>query len=202
MNPKSTTTRRERFLLTLFPAALVLAIYSVFFAYPLQRSYRDQNAAYRAAQLVAVSEVDAQAASDKLESTRQSLNRLKAKNQASLSSVQDLGHTWRNLQNRLDTYQQVTETLHANDLSVVYQGEATEPLVSAYCKSLTAIIDRQATQKLSFWEVEVEGSYPDMTNFLSELAEKKMNLVPVAISMKSSSESHGMIKNWKIVFLI
>jgi type II secretory pathway component PulM len=197
----ATVSKRERFLLMLFPAALILAVYSVFFAVPLQRTFRQRSQEFNTAKLTAISESQAQLSREQLELTRSNLSRLKNTNQANQQKIAELGQSWRNLDNRLDTFQRVTEALHANDISIVLQSESTNPLVSVYIRNLVTIIDRQGPQELAFWEVEVEGSYTNMANFLSELSEQNMDIIPLAISMKSASGSSSL-KNWKIVFLI
>ncbi len=197
------SNQRERYLLMLFPTALILAIYSVFFAYPYQQAHRAQLRSFRTAQETATSVAEANSARDQLESSRQSLNRLKSKIQSSQQAIQERGNSWRNLDDRLDTFQQVTEALFAHNLSVVYQGYTIEPTISNYYKNLAAIIDRQLPeQKLEYWEVEVQGTYPDMTKFLMAINDQKMNIIPLTISMKSDSQSTASFKSWKIVFLI
>ncbi|MEZ6094009.1 MAG: hypothetical protein R3C03_07185 [Pirellulaceae bacterium] len=197
------SSRREKLLLMLFPTALVLAIYSVFFAYPNQQKLRTLVRDFEQANQIAITEREATDSKNQLEATRQSLTRQKQRNQSSLLKIRELGHGWRNPDARLETLQQVTETMDQFNLSVVYQGFVDEPNLSTYFKNLTSMINREAvTQPLEYWEAEVEGTYPDMTLFLFEISKQNMHIVPVAISMKSPADSIAGNKNWKIIFLI
>ena len=200
---KQTTTGRERFLLMLFPAALVLAIYSVFFAYPLQNQYARALGEYRVAQAAAPRPADVLMAKRQLADTREALRRLKAKLKTGQQRLQELGADWRNLDNRLETIQQVTELLRQYDLSVVFQGYVEEPAIPEYFQDLTQMIDRHSNQPpLEFWQIEVKGSYPDMTRFLTQLCEDRQDIVSLILSMSPIEEASTADKKWIIIFLI
>jgi hypothetical protein len=197
-NPK----RRERLLLVLFPAALVLAGYSVFVVIPSQKQLRDQQAKFEVAKAQAVSLQDAELSQAQLEQTKLGLQRLKATVAGNREKLKHLGQGWRRTDSRLATFQQITEMLRLHDLSVVFQGYMSELNVSAYNHELVDIIARQDPQNgLKYWQIELQGSFPNVTKFLDSINSEQLGIIPVSVTMKPSSKKPSD-QTWTIVFLI
>ncbi len=194
--------RRERFLLVLFPAALILAVYSIFFAIPAQRKLQERQAKYRAAQDVAIKPYDADLSRQKLENTKLGLQRLKSNIAANRARLREISQAWRHTDNRLATLQQITEMLRDHDLSVVFQGFKNEQELSNYNRELIDIINRQGPENaLEYWQIELQGSFPHVTQFLDSINSQQLGIIPVSITMKLPPNK-GNEKNWIIVFLI
>ena len=67
ITPLKDNSKREQFLLMLFPAALILAVYSVVFAIPLRQEKSKIEAEYKTAMQASVSEDAAQLSKKYLE---------------------------------------------------------------------------------------------------------------------------------------
>ena len=65
------------------------------------------------------------------------------------------------------------------------------------------MIDRHSNQPpLEFWQIEVKGTYPDMTRFLTQLCQDRKDIVPLILSMSPTEEHSTADKKWMIIFLI
>ncbi len=193
---------REQFLLVLFPAAILLAVYSVFVAIPGQQRLRAEQAKLQLTQAQAVTPADAENSLGQLENAQQSLQRMKSSVSSNREQVRALSQAWRRTDNRLATFQLITEKLRYHDLSVVFQGYMTEVDISEYHQKLIELINRQEPEiAVEFWQIELKGSFLNVTEFLESIDGDPLGIIPVAIAMKSSSDPREP-KSWTIVFLI
>jgi len=142
-------------------------------------------------------------AKEQLEFARQNIARLKTRILDGRTRIEELSQNWRDTENQLDTIQQVTVFLHAHQLSVVSQKFLPAPEMSAYDQKLVQIMNTHSPDKpLEFWEVEVNGAFPDIASFLSAVNADSVHIIPLAITMNESSESPGGIMKWNVLFLI
>ena len=202
MDLRRASKRREQFLLVLFPAAILLAVYSVFVAIPGQQRLRNEQAKLQLTQAQAVTPAEAESSLAQLESTQQSLQRMKTSVSHNREQVRALSQAWRRTDNRLATFQLITEKLRYHDLSVVFQGYMSEVDISEYHQKLIELINRQEPEiAVEFWQIELKGSFLNVAEFLESIDGEQLGIIPVAIAMKSSSDPRDP-KSWTIVFLI
>jgi hypothetical protein len=194
--------RREQWLLVLFPAALILAVYSVFSVIPAHRQLQGKQSQVQIAQVNAVTAFDAGQSLANLEQARLSLQRLKSNIASNRESLQRISQEWRRIDNRLATFQQITEMMRYHDLSVVFQGYMDELELSTYNQELIDILNRQdPSSSLEYWQIEMQGSFMSVTQFLDSINSQQLGVIPVSVSMKVSPQDANE-KSWTIVFLI
>lgn len=194
-------TKREQFLLMLFPAAIVLAIYSIVFAVPLSRELTSVEIEYRREEAKAVSEADAEFSARQLATEKEGLLKLQNRVAASKQDIRDLATQWRSSSSKLETLEKITELMRDYNLSIVSQGSDESVAVSEY---LTALFDKMNEQSVldpvEFWPVEVKGAYFDMLEFLTDVNLLAKNSIPVSITMQPETEGSTQ-HTWTIVFV-
>lgn len=192
---------REQFLLMLFPAALILAVYSVMFAIPLRQQQSRIEAEYMLANESAVSPAAAALSKQNMENEKESLDRLRDRVASLNQQIRETSHGWRSRKSRLETLEKITELMRDYNLSIVSQGGEYNVLVSSYLQELFQIMNEQASlDPVEFWPVEVKGAYFDVLEFLTDV-HTMASIIPVAITMKPESPGASH-KTWTIVFLI
>ena len=195
-------SRREQFLLILFPAALILAIYSVLFAVPMRREKSTVETEYIQQSMSSVSTEMADISRQNLSNERESLERLRNRVSNSKQQIRELSQGWRSRKGRLETLEKITELMRDYNLSIVSQGGNDSVVVSSYLQDLFRMMNEQAAQEpVEFWPVEVKGAYFDVLVFLTDVNTLAKSIIPVAITMKPASEGSAQ-KTWTIVFVI
>ena len=195
-------SRREQFLLMLFPAALILAIYSVMFAVPLRQEKSRIESEYMQASQTSVSEDAAKIARQNMSNEKNSLERMRNRVSLSRQQVRELSQGWRSRKSRLETLEKITELMRDYNLSMVSQGGNDSVIVSSYLQDLFQMMNEQAVQDpVEFWPVQVKGAYFDVLEFLTDVDTLAKSIIPVAVTMKPESEGSSQ-KTWTIVFVI
>ena len=195
-------SKREQFLLMLFPAALILAIYSVLFAVPLRQQKSVTESEYMQANQAGVSEAAAALSKQNMGNEKESLERLRNRVSKSKQQVRELSQGWRSRKSRLETLEKITELMRDYNLSIVSQGGNDSVVVSSYLQDLFQMMNEQAVQDpVEFWPVEIKGAYFDVLEFLSDVDTLAKSIIPVAVTMKPESEGSSQ-KTWTIVFVI
>ena len=196
-------SRREQFLLMLFPGALILAIYSVVFAVPLRRDKAQLENQYVEVEQTAVSPAEANMAASQLASEKEGLTKLQNRVAASRQQIRELSTQWRSSSSRLETLEKITELMRDYNLSIVSQGSDEPVTVSEYLTGLfSKMNDRSTADPVEFWPVEVKGAYFDMLEFLTDVSLLAKNSIPVSITMQpEDEESDGTQQTWTIVFV-
>lgn len=194
-------SKRERALLTLFPAALILAVYSVLFALPMRQTKSTAQAEYLKASQSAVSPESAEASKENLIIESQSLERINDRVAQSRLKIRELSQGWRSRKSRLETLEKITELMRDYNLSIVSQGGDAGGSVSSYLQNFFQMIDEQAVlEPVEFWPVEIKGGYFDVLEFLTDVNTMANSIIPVAVTMKPTEGSAQ--KTWTIVFVI
>lgn len=202
ITPLKDNSKREQFLLMLFPAALILAVYSVVFAIPLRQEKSKIEAEYNTAMQASVSEDAAQLSKQYLENEKESLERLRTRESNSKEQIRELSQSWRSRKSRLDTFKKITELMRDYNLSIVSQGGTESMTVSSYMRDLFEMMNEQASQEpVEFWPVEVKGAFFDVLKFLTNVNTDAKSIIPVSITMKPDPENKSQ-KTWTIVFVI
>jgi hypothetical protein len=202
ITPLKDNSKRERFLLMLFPAALILAVYSVVFAIPLRQEKSKIEAEYSTAVQAAVSEEAARLSKQYLENEKESLERLRTRESDSKEQIRELSQSWRSRKSRLETFEKITELMRDYNLSIVSQGGTESMTVSSYMRDLFEMMNEQAVQEpVEFWPVEVKGAFFDVLKFLTDVNTVATSIIPVSITMKPDPENKTQ-KVWTIVFVI
>ena len=195
-------SKREQFLLMLFPAALILAIYSVLFAVPAHSKKAKIEAEYVPQSQSSVSVATAEISKENLSNAQESLERLRNRVSNSKQQIRELSQGWRSRKGRLETLEKITELMRDYNLSIVSQGGKDSVVVSSYLQDLFRMMDEQAAQEpVEFWPVEVKGAYADVLVFLTDVNTLAKSIIPVTITMKPESEGSTQ-KTWTIVFVI
>ena len=195
-------SKREWILLMLFPTAIVLAVYSLMFALPLQQKNVDIENEFAHQTTVAVSKEAAQKSLEALNNEKAALVRLRKRSQSSKQMIRQLCRSWRSRQSRLETLEKITTFMGDFNLSIVSQGQAETFVVSAYQQELFKMMNEQLPlNPVEFWNVEVKGGYFEVADFLSAVDGLEKAFIPVAITMQSEP-STSSIKTWTIVFAI
>ena len=195
-------SRREQFLLMLFPAALILAIYSVLFAVPLGQQRSTIETKYLTAKQSSVSAEAAENSRKNLSNEKQSLDRVRNRVSKSKEQVRELSQGWRSRISRLETFEKITELMRDYDLSIVSLGSSESVVVSSHLQELFEIMNKQAVlDPVEYWPVQVKGNYFDVLEFLTNVDTVTQSIVPVSITMQPDSEG-SLQKTWTIVFVI
>jgi hypothetical protein len=195
-------SNREQFLLMLFPAALILAIYSVMFAVPLRQQKSRIEAEYLQAKQAGVSETAAALSKQNMVIEKDSLERLRNRVSMSKQQIRELSQGWRSRKSRLETLEKITELMRDYNLSIVSQGGGESVVVSSYLQELFQMMNESAVQDpVEFWPVQVKGAYFDVLEFLTDVDTLAKSIIPVADNMKPESEGSSQ-KTWTIVFVI
>ncbi len=195
-------SKREQFLLMLFPAALILAIYSVLFAVPLRQQRSVVESEYAIATQTGVSADVAESSRLNLSNEKQSLERIRNRVSTSKDQIRDLSQGWRIRKSSLETLEKITELMRDYNLSIVSQGGDESVVVSSYLQNLFEMMNEQAVQDpVEFWPVQVKGAYFDLLEFLTDVDTMAKSIIPVSITMQPESEG-SMQKTWTIVFVI
>ncbi len=87
--------KREQALLTLFPAALILAVYAVVFALPLRQTKTAIETEYMKQKLVAVAPETTSISRQNLENEKESLDRINKRVANSKQQMRELSQSWR-----------------------------------------------------------------------------------------------------------
>lgn len=194
-------SRREQLLLMLFPAALVLAIYSVAFAVPMRQERARIESEYVSEQALAVTPAAAQMSAAHLASEKESLQRVQQRVESAKEKMREMCTGWRSRSSRLETLEKITELMRDYNLSIVSQGSDDSVEVSKYLTELFEKMNAQSVvDPVEFWPVEVKGAYFDMLDFLTDV-NLLANIIPVSITMKPGVEGSAQ-QTWTIVFVI
>ena len=198
----SNSTRREKILLMAFPAALVLAIYSIFVAIPQQREFRKALDHRDAVQKASIPQSVAEDTRQSLELTRMAFQELKERVADDREHLKTLSVAWRNNDTRLATVQEISDMLRQRNMTIVSQSEEVRPLLSEYTQGVLDVMDEQdPDEPLHYWQIELEGRYFDLQDFLSAIDLERMMIMPISISMEASTSNNGLHK-WKIIFVV
>jgi Tfp pilus assembly protein PilO len=193
-------SKREQFLLMLFPAALILAIYSVLFAVPLRNQRAKIEAEYMITKQSSVSADVAEISKQNLTNEKESLERIRTRVSTSKEQIRELSQGWRSRKSRLETLEKITELMRDYNLSIVSQGGDESVVVSSYLQDLFQMMNEQAIQDpVEFWPVQVKGAYFDVLEFLTDVDTLAKSIIPVSITMQPETEG-SMQKTWTIVF--
>ncbi len=197
------TTGRERILLSILPAALVLGLYAFLFAIPEQKIHQQKSLELKAAQAKAIDKSVAEMSRSNVELVRAGLKRQTEQTRSDRESITYHGKQWSNGNDRLSNVQQLTELLAQFRLSIVKQDFQAEPQLSGYHSELRDIVmSHTATDELlEYWQIELAGSYGDMLKFLNEINHSGLRTVPVAVSMQASTANDG-VHSWTLVFVV
>ena len=202
MFSKKKITSRERNLLVLLPAALILALYSFLVAVPHQRTMQTKLPKLNRFKKTAVTQAQADEAKLLLESEKSALKQMRLSLIADRNRIRQLSGQWRSDDSQLNAVQKLTELMELHQLSISSQDYETDPNLSTYFLELGKIIDAQYPDKpLEYWQVELEGAYTNVVNFLSAINVHQTNVIPVSLTMAASSSGNGHHR-WKIVFMI
>ncbi len=195
-------TKRERTLLTLLPVAIVLAVYAFLFALPVQKRIQNQLVQLKGLQNKAVDELTTENAKRTLELAQNALARLTDRMVADRAGIKRKGQDWRSTETRLETVQQITELLRQFDLSVISQHYETEPAISNYLRDLAGVIDSYASDTpLEYWQIDFEGGYMDVKQFLEEVQRLDTGTFAISLNMNASETNNG-IHTWTILFIV
>jgi hypothetical protein len=191
---------RERILLALFPSAIVLAIYSVFWAVPLQRTKTSLKREFVHQQSVAVSPREALDSMRVLNDEKQILERMRQRVQMSQLQIREMSESWRSRDSRLETLEKISELMEDYNLSIVSQGDREGVIVSGFLGDLFQMMDSQSLRgPIEFWQVRVVGTYIEVADFLAEVNKNAQKIIPVGITMDAETQGSTR-KNWTIVF--
>ena len=192
-------SKREQFLLMLFPAALVLAIYSVVFAVPLRQEKSAIEAEYLREQAAAVSPDDAELAAISLGKEKDNLKKLQNRVSLSKQQIRELSTGWRSRGSKLKLLKEITTLMRDYNLSIVSQGGDDPVAVSTYLTELFETMNLQSGQDpIEFWPVKVRGAYFDMLDFLTDVNLLARSIIPVSITMEPGEDNAP--QTWTIVF--
>ncbi len=195
-------TSREKILITLFPAAIVLAVYSVIFAVPMQHNKADLYKQLVYQQGIAVPPIAAENSLLRLKSEKQDLESLEQQLTDAKTQIRELSQSWRAGTSRLGTLEMVSELMRDFNLSIVSQGDDDGTVVSQYVEDLFQLIDQQEPDDpIIFWQVEITGSYFSVVDFLTAVDQQVKHIVPIGLSMQSESSDSSQ-NSWTIVFAI
>lgn len=193
-------SQREQFLLTLFPAALVLAIYSVVFAVPMRQEKSMIESELAREKSTAVSQEQADRSKRQLATEKEGLLKLQNSVSESKQNIRDLSTQWRSRSSRLEQLEKITSLMREYNLSIVSQGSDDTVAVSKYLTDLFDQMNEQSTEDLvEFWPVEVKGAYFDMLEFLTDVNLLAKNSIPISITMTPEEEGGSQL-TWTIVF--
>ena len=140
-------SKREQFLFTLFPAALILAVYAVMFALPMRNTQSAVQTEYATESAIAISTEMAAASKINLETEKQSLERINKRVASSKQQIRELSQGWRSRKSRLETLEKITELMQDYNLSIVSQGgESGEAVSSCLLYTSPSPRDRQKSR--------------------------------------------------------
>jgi hypothetical protein len=197
-----TGSTREKFLMTLLPAALILAAYAFFVAIPKQKNYRLQKNKISKARASAVSIEAADQSRARLQQVTNASRKLDRRNAAALAKIKTLCSRWKNRDSQISAVQDITALMEQFNLSISSQGYQADPKLTEYLQQLTRKIDQQLdAMPLEFWQVELQGTYMDVTNFLTAIEAQQSKTFAVSLSMKASESKNGR-HSWTILFVI
>ena len=131
------TPRQNGRLMALWPAALLLAGYTVFFAFPAQKDYLVNRQVLDSIRLGGVDAAAAETAKNNLQLAQHGLQKLNEELTADRYELKMRSQNWRDPDAKLDTVKQVTRLLRQFNLSIVFQDFETEPVLSNYLQELT-----------------------------------------------------------------
>lgn len=195
-------SKREQALFTLFPAALILAVYAVMFALPMRQTQSAIQSEYSNESAIAISTEMANVSKRNLEAEKLALERINKRVAKSKQQIRELSQGWRSRKSRLETLEKITELMQDYNLSIVSQGGDSGVVVSSYLQGLFQMFDEQAVlEPVEFWPVEIKGAYFDVLEFLADVNTLAKSIIPVAVTMKPVSEGSAQ-KTWTIVFAI
>ncbi len=202
MFTKKKTTVREQRLLVLLPAALILALYTFIIAIPRQRDLSYTSAKLNQFKQIAVKQIDAENSRIKLLNEQKALKALQENLVQNQKDIRQISEDWRRQESRLDAVQRLTELMEEFKLSISTQDYQENPKLTPYFTELTQIINRQFPETpLEFWQVELEGRYLDVTNFLAAVKNSDIQTVPLMLSMTAAESGNGQ-NHWIITFMI
>ncbi len=202
MKPRE-SKRRERILLNVLPAALVLALYAFLFALPAQRQYQQVRNRLQAVQNVAVDQSVAKQSQENLQLAEAGMSRLQEQIKLDREQIAFLGRQWNRDDARLSTVQQVTELLQQFNLSIVRQDFEEQPLLPAYLKKLEDIVTRftDSEETPEYWQIELAGGYTDMMSFLHQIKASGLRTFALTLTMQASASNDG-VHTWSVVFVV
>ncbi|MEM9940591.1 MAG: hypothetical protein AAF939_03300 [Planctomycetota bacterium] len=195
-------SQREKFLLMLFPSALILAVYSVMFAVPLRAEKNSIELEYNREKALAISEESAKVAQQNLNSEKEGLERIRKRVSNSRQQIRELSVGWRSGNTRLETLEKITELMRDYNLSIVSQGGEDTVIVSTYLQELFEMFNEQSVQEpVELWPVEIKGGYFDVLEFLTDVNLYAKSIIPVSITMQPDTLESSQ-RMWTIVFVI
>ena len=192
-------SKRENFLLGIFPAAIVIAVYSILFVLPTQKDRVRLSADLEKAQSSAVPSSVAEVSRQAAQSERMRLVSLKQSSAQATQQVASLCADWKTANRRLDGLETITTLMRDFNLSILSQGRDDGATVSTYQQDLFRMFNsRNPLDPVELWNVKVNGSYTEVANFLIQIGKSGSDFIPVALTMEGPSRE----KTWSIVFAI
>ena len=202
MKRSKSPTQNSSLLLGLFPAAILLAAYAVLYAMPAQQEYRENLQLLKSIRLNAVDQAAAESSKQSLQLAQSGLQKLNEEVTAHRYEIKTRSQNWRDPDTRLETVHQVTELLRQFNLSIVFQEFETAPTLSNYLNELVQIIDEHSSDSpLEYWQIQLEGGYMDVHDFLVAVQSTGIRIFPISLSMKASS-SGNKVHSWTIVLVV
>jgi len=200
---KQKYSRREQRLLDILPAALILVIYSFFFALTKQQKIQEKYVELENTRSTSVDQNAADQAREDLSRAKINLDRLRKRTVSDRLKIKQQSQTWRNPDARLNTVQEITEMLGQYNLSIVSQDYELDPQISEYFRTLTNHINSQSPSAppIEYWKIELEGGYNDVKSFLAAIDLERMKTFPLTVNMIASDSNDGLHK-WTILFVV
>ena len=198
------TTNREKMLMLILPAALILGLYS-FKLSGLRTRHAGAEAARAAAQKTTPAPAQFQAERKRIAELNQELADVENQNR-------DWNVKWRKLQHdrstdstlRIEAIEDLTALLNHNRLTLIdeepAEGNDAGKLPMALERVATLLKEKNPEVKTQLWRVRFDGRYEDVLRALEELSETEPLAIPVHLQMgeaKLSTETrHWTLYLW------
>jgi hypothetical protein len=197
MDPK----QRERLIVMVLPAAVLLLGYSFFFSRPQNRAVREKQTELQAAQRSAVSEQEVLIARARLAEAQKTKAETTAEIEQYEAAMQELVAPFGRNPARFAVMERIDRLLREHEIVLVSQSLVEQQSLSTRQKELLQKVEQRAGGgRLEYRRFHLEGGYAEVQGFLSRLAESEAAMLPVSLEAKKP-EGEGP-PAWELVMVM
>jgi len=193
---------REQFLLMFLPACLVVITYAIFFYSPARQAERTARSQLEEVRQKAATPQDLLTARNRLQVATQERATLQQQVASQEAQIIQYCVSFSSEARSFQTIQTITAWLQEHPLSLITQATEREPTLStAQRETLEQISSRLAAKQLQYRQFQLQGTYPDMVQFLQRFANSETPIYPVSLEMTASVRDDGQ-HLWSFVVVL
>lgn len=192
-------TEREKFLIQILPAVLVVLVYALFFHRPQQRhlaTIQKQLAEAKPATAESVEGIKSQ-----LTAARQANNDLKSRAEELRGTIERIHDGLQSPDRRFEAIDRMNQLVTRHDITLISQKTLDRPVLPKKIESALQQIERQAgLQKMEYVELSLRGNFARIDRLVADLLRELTTAFPVSLDLDATDPTSP--PTWNLVLAL